>query len=306
VSKGSVELVYRANDAFQRRDLEAFLALIDADAEVAPRGPDGGSYRGHEGVRRSWQQIFSVFPDFGTEVYEVRDFGEVLLVTARGHEHGVGSDAPFEQKFWQVVELRDDKIARWRSYRSESDGLEAMRAEHRAGPEDPTFRIAYPGDAHQIAAIVADPFEAYRLWAPSDWSPPRLGEEEELVLARALRRADVWCMLALAGGEVVGHVALAPFTAVDPGPTPSGTTNLWQLFVRQQWQGRGVAANLAARALDEAGRRGYARIRLWTPRGAIRARRFYEAQGWKLTGRVRSRSPFGLPLVQYARRVDAT
>jgi predicted N-acetyltransferase YhbS len=128
-----------------------------------------------------------------------------------------------------------------------------MRAQHRAGPEDPTFRIAYPGDAHQIAAIVADAFEAYRLWAPSDWSPPRLGEEEELVLARALRRADVWCMLALAGGEVVGHVALAPFTAVDPGPTPSGTTNLWQLFVRQQWQGRGVAANLAVRALRRSG-----------------------------------------------------
>ena len=245
-------------------------------------------------------------PDFGVEVCEVRDFGEVLLVAARGHGHGVGSDAPFEQKFWQVVELRGDKIARWRSFRSESDALEAVRAVHRAGPEEPTFRIAGPGDAHQIAAIVADAFEAYRVWAPSDWSPPRLGEEEELVLARALGRADVWCLLALAGGEVVGHVALSPLTAIDPEPPPSGTINLWQLFVRQEWQGRGVAAHLAAGALDEASRRGYARVRLWTPRGAIRARRFYRAQGWRLTGRLRSRSPAGLPLVEYAQRVDST
>ena len=222
MSEGSVELAYRANDAFRRRDLEAFLALIDSDAEVAPRGPEGGSYRGHEGVRTSWQEIFSVFADFGTEVDEVRDFGQVLLVAARGHGHGVGSDAPFEQRFWQVVELRDEKIVRWRSYRSESEAVEAMRGVHRAGRDDLAFRIARPGDAALIAGIVADAFEAYRVWAPSDWSPPGFGEEEELVLARALGRADVWCLLALADGEAVGHVALSPFTAVDPEPAARG------------------------------------------------------------------------------------
>jgi hypothetical protein len=54
-------------------------------------------------------------------------------------------------------------------------------------------------------------------------------------------------------------------------------------------------------ALNEAHTRGYARLRLWTPRGAARARRLYEREGWGLTGNEREESPIGLPLVEYER-----
>jgi len=46
-------------------------------------------------------------------------------------------------------------------------------------------------------------------------------------------------------------------------------------------------------------------MRLWTPQGAGRARRFYEREGWTATGNVHEDSPFGLPTVEYARRVVA-
>jgi GNAT superfamily N-acetyltransferase len=110
---------------------------------------------------------------------------------------------------------------------------------------------------------------------------------------------EVWCLLAESPSGRVGHVALSPTTIVQPEPAPVGTVNLWQLFVRPAWQGRGVGQRLMRSALNEAHTRDYARLRLWTPRGAAGARRFYEREGWELTGNEREESPIGLPIVEY-------
>ena len=56
-------------------------------------------------------------------------------------------------------------------------------------------------------------------------------------------------------------------------------------------------------AVAEALTRGFSHMRLWTPEGAARARRFYEREGWTLTGRVHRRSDFGLPMVEYGRDI---
>ncbi|MCA1679223.1 MAG: GNAT family N-acetyltransferase [Actinobacteria bacterium] len=160
--------------------------------------------------------------------------------------------------------------------------------------------MASTADARIIAEILAEAFEGYRAWAPPEWSPPR-SDEAEATLAAALSGADVWFLLAIAQGKAVGHVALSPFTMVQPQPPPAGTINLWQLFVRPPWQGRGVAAQLMGAAVAEARRRGFRRMRLWTPRDADRARRFYEREGWTATGSTRGRTSVGLPVVQYAR-----
>jgi ketosteroid isomerase-like protein len=53
MSHENVELARRAYDALNRRDLDAFLALMDADVEAFPRvvAIEGG-FHGHEGIRR--------------------------------------------------------------------------------------------------------------------------------------------------------------------------------------------------------------------------------------------------------------
>jgi ketosteroid isomerase-like protein len=65
MSQGNVELFGRSVDAFNRRDLDALLALMDDDVELVPRiGAMEGesSYRGHNGVRRWWDNVLDVFP----------------------------------------------------------------------------------------------------------------------------------------------------------------------------------------------------------------------------------------------------
>jgi hypothetical protein len=51
MSQENVELQHRLTDAFNRRDLDAYLALTDEDIEAIPRvgGMEGG-YHGHEPV----------------------------------------------------------------------------------------------------------------------------------------------------------------------------------------------------------------------------------------------------------------
>lgn len=164
-------------------------------------------------------------------------------------------------------------------------------------------RVAAPDDAPAVAAVLAEGFAGYRAWAPPEWQPPLLTSAGVAGIANALARADTWCVLALDHEELIGHVALAPFTREDPAPAPPDTIFLWQLFVRPRWQGRAVATRLLALAIAESVRRDFASMRLWTPQGAKRARRFYEREGWTTTGHIHTDSPSGLPTVQYARRL---
>jgi GNAT superfamily N-acetyltransferase len=165
-------------------------------------------------------------------------------------------------------------------------------------------RLAEPADASAISAIHREAFEGYRSWAPSDWSPPVRTEADIARLADALGRSDVWCLLALVDEDVIGNVALSLRTRENPEPPPVEMINLWQLFVRPAWHGRGIADALMKAAVHEARQRGFTQMRLWTPQGQRRARRFYEREGWTLSGDVHHKSPFGLPVVEYIRNLD--
>jgi hypothetical protein len=55
MSQENVELGYRAADAFNRRDLDAYLALQDDDVLTVPLAGDmEGGHHGHDGIRRWW------------------------------------------------------------------------------------------------------------------------------------------------------------------------------------------------------------------------------------------------------------
>lgn len=155
-------------------------------------------------------------------------------------------------------------------------------------------RLATPSDAGVVAARISEGFETYRAWAPADWTPPVVGEGDPKRFAGALARPDVWFLVAVSDGAVIGHVALSLSTREDPGPPPPGTVFVWELFVRPAWHGHGVGTMLMRAAVTEALKRGFSGMRLWTPEGAGRARGFYERQGWALTGRVHRPPTSGL------------
>ena len=107
MSQEKLELQHRLTDAFNRRDLDAYLALRRRHRGHPARGGMEGGYHGHEGTRRWWTDLLGSFPDFSVEFHEVHDMGgNLTLAAGRARAHGAGSDTPIEQVFWQVVRWR--------------------------------------------------------------------------------------------------------------------------------------------------------------------------------------------------------
>jgi ketosteroid isomerase-like protein len=92
MSQENVERLHRGYDDFNRRDLDAFLALMDPEVELTTRFMEVEGtpyYRGHDGVREWWRTLLGVFPDFSIETIDVRDLGDSLIVAVRVRGHGV-------------------------------------------------------------------------------------------------------------------------------------------------------------------------------------------------------------------------
>jgi ketosteroid isomerase-like protein len=129
VSQENVELNYQGHDAFNRRDLDAYLALHDPDVEFTPyeRAIEGlGPYHGHDGVRRWWQEALATVPDFNVELDEVRDLGDLTLVRGRLRGHGAASGAFFERTYWGVFRYRDKRVVWWYAFQNEAEALKAV------------------------------------------------------------------------------------------------------------------------------------------------------------------------------------
>lgn len=129
MSQENVDAVYKAYDAMRRRDLHALLALMHPEVEATFRvmAVEGSVYRGHEGMRRFAEEVWSVFPDWHPEVDEARSVGaDHVLARVRGTGRGVGSGLEVGMTVWQVVKVRDGKAIWVHGYPTEEEALEAV------------------------------------------------------------------------------------------------------------------------------------------------------------------------------------
>ena len=82
-------------------------------------------YRGHEGVRTWFADSFEAFEDIRTEVSELRDLGDRIVLlgrtTAQERESGARQDFPAG---W-IFTLRGGKVATAESFASRAEALEA-------------------------------------------------------------------------------------------------------------------------------------------------------------------------------------
>lgn len=123
----NVELAYGTFDAFNRRDLDAFLGLMAENVRAEPwlGGVEGG-YAGHEGIRRWWTNLLDWIPDLAFEVMEVRELGdELILVILHTWGHGAKRDEQFERTTWMPARIRDGKCVWWGSFATAEEALEA-------------------------------------------------------------------------------------------------------------------------------------------------------------------------------------
>jgi hypothetical protein len=126
MSQENVDRALELIDAFNRRDLDAFMALTHVQIDVeSPLVAMESGYHG-KGLRRGWESFLGAFRDYNLEVEELRDLGDVTLARMRGWGHGADSATPLVDFVWIPMRWRDGKLIWWRNCSTEADALAAM------------------------------------------------------------------------------------------------------------------------------------------------------------------------------------
>jgi ketosteroid isomerase-like protein len=127
MSQESIDLAYRTYDAVNRRDLDGLLALMDDDVEAVSRLVRvEGDFHGHDGVRRWWESVFSVWPDYSIEVLEMLHFEDLAIAAIRTRGHAARSGMEMPETVWHVTRLRSGKCAWWRTFATRAEALKAV------------------------------------------------------------------------------------------------------------------------------------------------------------------------------------
>ena len=130
MSQENVETFERVTEAYKRRDVEAMLADLDPDIEwhpglLASLGGEATVYRGHEGIRELVRDHDEHFSEFNNEYSEIRDLGDQVLAIGHIRARGKASGAETVSPLAFLVESKDGKATRVRTYLDPQEALEA-------------------------------------------------------------------------------------------------------------------------------------------------------------------------------------
>jgi ketosteroid isomerase-like protein len=130
MSQENVEAFKRIADANNRRDVEAMLAELDPEVEwqsavLGSLGDETTVHRGHDGIREMLRDLYEAFSEFHVQFLEIRDLGDRIVAIGRwitrGEESGVETSPPLAS----VMDFRNGKALRVRSYLDPKEALEA-------------------------------------------------------------------------------------------------------------------------------------------------------------------------------------
>jgi ketosteroid isomerase-like protein len=127
MSEENVETVRRYNDAWNRRDQTAWLALLSSGAEVdwsRSRGPLKGVYRGPGELEVFWDAFWSTFEDVQVEYHGFTEVGSEVVVPNTAHVRGrQGIEVVARSTF--VFTVENGRITRLRMFQDQAEALEA-------------------------------------------------------------------------------------------------------------------------------------------------------------------------------------
>ena len=125
-----VELVRQGYDSWNRGDRSWVLEHMTPDVEwiTPPDDPDPGTYRGHEGVARFWDQWRSAVGQLRFEPEQISEEGSQVVVVARRSGRGEQSGVDIADTVVQVFSFgADDRCFRVREFYDRAEALEAAR-----------------------------------------------------------------------------------------------------------------------------------------------------------------------------------
>jgi ketosteroid isomerase-like protein len=129
MSRENVQRLRSALDAYNREGPEAIIELLDPDVEwIADRSDMGRvTYRGVEGVRRSFEELYEGFDRLQMEVHELVEAGDRILVIGQMSARGRSTQVEAKIPLAIVFTVGDDGcLIRYESFRDPTEALEAV------------------------------------------------------------------------------------------------------------------------------------------------------------------------------------
>jgi ketosteroid isomerase-like protein len=128
MSQENVEIVRRLTAAWERGDSKAVFALYDpAIVWESGAGVIPGTYHGHKGVRRFFQEWLEAFETYQAQAEALIDAGDRVVVGYRGSARGKASGAEVRNwVFWLVYRIGKGLVTHIETFESKADALEAV------------------------------------------------------------------------------------------------------------------------------------------------------------------------------------
>jgi ketosteroid isomerase-like protein len=130
MSQENVEIVRAFYEAFNRLDWDAAWQGLHADFEVTtPPGPNAGTYRGREELRRWREEMLSAFEAVSVEVVQLVEKADHVAAVVRVRARPKGASAEIEFRNGNLWTFRDGKAVSSRVFPRPEDALEAAGLE---------------------------------------------------------------------------------------------------------------------------------------------------------------------------------
>lgn len=127
MSKGNVDIVRRAYDAFARGDIAALRQVLSPDIEwrTTPDVPFLGNYRGIDEFLAAMNEWTEPFDELTTTVEEMIDTGDRVVVRHRMRGRGTDSGAEVDLVLWQVVTVENGQLTRMHDFATREEAMQA-------------------------------------------------------------------------------------------------------------------------------------------------------------------------------------
>jgi ketosteroid isomerase-like protein len=128
MSQENVEILKRAIDAFDRRDIESLALLMTSDFEwfgALLGSVEGGSYSGRDGMERYFADAADTWEEFRSVTGEFRDLDDRVLAVGRLEGRGKGSGVLVDVPYWMLADFRNGELSKCRAYLDRDEALRA-------------------------------------------------------------------------------------------------------------------------------------------------------------------------------------
>jgi len=127
MAQETLEWLRRSYDAFNARDLEAWMGAFDPEItwQAAREDPDASLHVGRDGIRKYAEQWIEAWDDLRAEPLEIIEKGGCIVVWVRLTGRGRTSGLPLDMEQAQVMTLRDGMVLSVHEYFDRAEALQA-------------------------------------------------------------------------------------------------------------------------------------------------------------------------------------